>query len=390
LKVAGISWGRKETRPSAEEGPGAFTEHVRLLTGMAPLDAGRLEPLWNSLRGALRAELRRRGLWESPPAYLGVYGWESWDEGALEELLAECYAYVFIQRLRSLEAQLAVKPNVEGLVFLNIRHFLHERQKEHDPVGSQVFEVLRSAVRAALAAGELYRVGGDEKVRNDTVLSFSASGAVTPSPAPSGIASLVARWNDELLPDLVTHRGQRQEEVVRRLRERLPDLQREGFETFRFKDLIDPLKADVRVRWAAILDQTQGEGAPQIGEDEQRERVPIAQPDLQIEERQLFRWLVDCVLTSMRRLDVSEKTLGYLITLWQFVRIQASEGRVSERADSRLAQFLQATADEEQPSLRKVAELLRIPRERLPGLYEMLGHLLQRCRADHGSGGVAS
>jgi hypothetical protein len=283
-----------------------------------------------------------------------------------------------------------VKPNVEGLVFLAIRQFLHERQKEHDPVGSQVFEVLRSAVRAALAAGELHRVGGDERVRNDTVLSFSAGAAGTASLAPAGIAALVARWNDELLPDLVTHRGQRQEEVVRRLRERLPDLQREGFETIRFKDLIDPLKADVRARWAAILDQAQGEDAPQIGEDARRERVRTAQPDLHVEERQLFRWLVDCVLTSMRRLDVSEKTLGYLITLWQFVRVQASEGRASERADSHLARFLQATADEEQPSLRKVAEILRIPRERLPGLYEMLGNLLQRCRALHGSGGVAS
>jgi hypothetical protein len=92
----------------------------------------------------------------------------------------------------------------------------------------------------------------------------------------------------------------------------------------------------------------------------------------------------------MRRLDVSEKTLGYLTTLWQFVRIQASEGESSEPADARLGLFLHATADEEQPSLRKVAEVLRIPRERLPGLYEMLGNLLQRCRALHGSGGVAS
>jgi hypothetical protein len=394
LKIAGISWGRKETR-SPVEAPGPFTEHVRMLTGEEPLDAGRLEPLWAALRRSLRAELKRRGLWESPPAYLGIYGGEGWEtpggsgEEALEELLAECYTFIFVLRLRSLEAQLAVKPNVDGLVFLNIRHFLHERQKEHDPVGSQVFEVLRSAVRGALAAGELHRIAGDERVRNDTVLSFSA-GAATPPPVLEGVGALVARWNDELLPDLVTLRGQRQEEVVRRLRERLPDLRREGFEAFRFKDLVDPLKADVRTRWAAILDQSQGEAAPQIGEEERRERVRLAPPDLRFEERELFRRLIDCVLASLRRLDVSEKTRGYLTTLWQFVRVQASEGERLEPRATGLDRWLRDAADEERPSLRRLADQLHIPRERLPGLYEMLGDLLQRCRALHSGGGAAT
>jgi hypothetical protein len=254
-------------------------------------------------------------------------------------------------------------------------------------VGSQVFEVLRSAVRDALAAGELHRAAGDERVRNDTVLSFSAGTGTTPPPL-EGIAPLVARWNDELLPDLVTLRGQRQEEVVRRLRERLPALRRAGFEAFRFKDLVDPLKADVRTRWAAILDQSQGEAAPQIGEEERRERVRTVQPDLRVEDRQLFRRLVECVLTSLRRLDVSERTLGYLTTLWQFVRVQASEGEAPDLPASRLDRLLRAAADEERLSLRRVAEILRIPRERLPGLYEMLGDLLQRCRAIHSGGGT--
>ncbi len=383
MKIAGISWGKKEPRQAAEA-PGVFTEHVRLLAKESEaLDAERFEPLWAALRSALRGELRRRGLWESPPAYLGVYGWEAWEGGALEELLVECYSYIFVLRLRALQAQLEVKPNVDGLVFLDIRHFLHERQKEHDPVGSQVFEVLRSAVRGALAAGELHRAAGDERVRNDTVLSFAAGfpGTGATPPPLEGVAPLVARWNDELLPDLVTLRGQRQEEVVRRLRERLPDLKSAGFAAFRFKDLVDPLKADVRTRWADLLDQSQGEAAPQIGEEGRPERVLLAQPDLRVEDRQLFRWLVDCVLASMRRLDVGEKTRGYLNTLWQFARAQASEGEVRDLPDSRLRRALQAVADEQRPSHRRIAELLCIPRERLPGLYEMLGDLLEQCRA---------
>ncbi|HET9209745.1 MAG TPA: hypothetical protein VFR03_05075 [Thermoanaerobaculia bacterium] len=377
-------WTRKGP-PALQEDSHVFTDHVRLLAGGRPLDGGALEPLWTALRSALRNELRRRGLWESPPAYLGIYGWDSWEtsearQGALEELLFECYSYIFVSRLRGLEAQLKLKPNIDGLVFLNVRHFLHERQREHDPLGSQVFEVLRSAVRMAIGEGALHVLSGDEGVRNDTVLSFSPEAQSAAAPRER-IAALVPSWNDDLLPDLVTLRGQRQEEVARRLRERLPDLRREGIGLFRFKDLVDPLKADVRKRWAAILDQSQGETAPQGGEEEGRSRVRVVSPDRRVEERQLFRWLVDCVLTGLRRLDTSEKTREYLTTLWQLVRLQASEGEGLETPDARLGQLLQESGDEERPSMRRVAEQLRIPRERLPGLYETLGSLLERCRA---------
>jgi hypothetical protein len=378
-------WGRRGPI-RREDSSYVFTEHVRLLTGGKPLDAASLEPLWNALRAALRSELRRRGLWESPPAYVGIYGWDTWEtpgetkQGALEELLCECYSYIFVQRLRGLQAQLEVKPNVEGLIFLNVRHFLHERQREHDPLGSQVFEVLRSAVRMAIAEGALHVVAGDEGIRNDTVLSFSAEGG-SPSEERERIATLVTSWNDDLLPDLVTLRGQRQEEVVRRLRERLPDLRREGFAVFRFKDLIDPLKADVRKRWAAILEQSQGETAPQGGEEEGRSRVPVVAPDQRVEDRQLFRWLIDCVLTGVKHLDTAEKTREYLVRLWQLVRIQASEGEALVTPGSRLGQLVEEGGEEGRPSLRRVAEQLRIPRERLPGLYKTLGSLLEECRA---------
>jgi hypothetical protein len=383
LKIAGISWSRQETKTST--GESVFTDHVRALAGRESLDTRRLEQLRSALRAALRSELKRRGLWETPPAYLGIYGWEAWEAGgrketALEELLAECYSYIFVLRLRSLQAQLKLKENIDGLVFLNIRHFLHERQKEHDPLGSQVFQVLQSAVRTAVAEGDLYVLQGDERIRNHTVLSASPSGSAL-EPAREGLAALVARWNDELLPDLVTLRGHRQEEVVRRLRERLPELGREGFSTFRFKDLVDPLKADVRARWAAILDQSQGEVAPQIGEEQRWNRVRLVPPDTQVEERQLFRKLVDCVMTSLRRLDINEKTGNYLSTLGKVDRLQASEGAEPGTPASQLDQLLREAEGEERPSLRRLAEQLRIPRERLPGLYETLGDLLERCRA---------
>ena len=382
-------WGGGPDDPEAG-GSRVFTEHVRALSARGPLDSREFETLWVALRAALKSELKKRGLWESPPAYLGVYGGESWAPAdgpagpgsALEELLAECYSYVFISRLRSLEAHLKLKPNVDGLVFLNIRHFLHERQKEHDPIGFQVFEVLQSAVRLAVEKGELRVLSGEEKVRNDTVLGFG-DGMEAPGRGRGELPSVVVRWIDGLLPDLITARGRGQEEVVRRLRERLPDLRREGVVTFRFKDVVDPMKADVRARWAALLDLAFGEAVPQRAGGEPGDAVRLVEPDSGVEERELFHKLIECVLTALRRLQVDARTREYLGVLWQFLRIQASEG-MEKAAVSRLGRALRAEiemADEERPSLRKLAEQLHIPRERLPGLYKTLGDLLEECRA---------
>lgn len=383
MKVSGIPWsGRREESGGGE--PRVFTDHVRALSGAEALESRQFEALWRALRAAVRRELRRRGMWDSPPVYLGILGGESWEasEGALDELLAECYSYVFVARLRSLQAQLKIKPNVEGIVVLSIRHFLHERQREHDPIGSQVFDVLHAAVVQAVNEGELRVLAGGERVRNDTVLGFE-DGLESPGRRRTEIAALVGRWNDDLLPDLLTSRGRRQEEVIRLLRQRLPDLFREGVTTFRFKDLVDPLKADVRARWAALLDLEQGESAPRMaGEGGDAEERVVA-PERGFEERQHFRKLIDCVLKSLAGLEVDPKTRGYLAVLWQFLRLQASEGAEAQPS-SRLGRALDAeisAGDEERPSHRKLGEQLRIPRERLPSLYRTVGDLVKRCSA---------
>jgi len=342
-----------------------FTHYVRSLDTEGPPEPNLLAAVREALRTVLVGELRRRGLWNAPPSYLGVYGCATWAEG-LDELVAEFHAFVFVDRLRSLQAQLAVKPNVDGLVSLNVRHFLHERQREHDPLGAQVFQVLQAAVRGAVAAGELSVLAGDDRIRNDTVLGFQPDADPT-APVGADLRSLVARWNDDLLPDLVTLRGRRQEEVEERLRQHLARLSGAGIAAFRFKDLIDPLKADARRRWAALLEPAAGEAGVERGDDEASRMVHLVRPDTGFEERQLFRYLVACVLAAVERLSVSAGTRGYLTTLWQFLRVEAAGGGTQE-GEGRL-------------SRRRIAELLGIPRDRLPELYETLGRLLQGCRA---------
>lgn len=377
-------WRRAE--PPRLEGTTPFTDYLLSLGSSGePTDLRSLETVRKALKAALIGELRRRGLWEGPPSYLGVYGWDRWDAeagsggGPLEELGADAYFFIFVARQRSLQAQLKVKPNIEGLVFLNIRHFLHERQKEHDPLGSQVFEVLQSAVRESVRLGELHVLAGDERVRNDSVLGFDPGSAPAVLSDLSRLRERVLLWDDDLLPDLVTLRGKRQEDCVRRLRERLPQLLEDGIEVFRFKDLVDPMKADVRARWSALLEKTERLVASTLRE-EGAARVEL--PDTSLEERELFRKLVACVLDEIDDLDVNDRTRSYLNRLWQFLRIHAADG--AGRAASRLGADVLSTSitdGEEPPSQRKVSELLGIPRERLPDLYKTLGTLLERCRS---------
>ncbi|HWN41230.1 MAG TPA: hypothetical protein VNW71_03360 [Thermoanaerobaculia bacterium] len=338
---------------------GVFTKYVRSLSqGEAAPDL--FAALCRELSAALRTELRRRGLWNNPPSYLGVLGGGKWDDDALEELRADAHTFVFLDRLRSLRSQLASKPNVDGMVLLAVRNFVQERQEKHDPLGTQVYVVLRSAVEEAIEAGELYILQGGERIGNGTVLGFEAG---VPEPRAADLRALVARWNGRLMPGLVTDRGRHQGEVVRRLRELFPELRDEGAEVFRFKDLIDPMKADVRARWASAFEHEVGETGLEEGEGGEVRKVRLTPPDLGVEDRQFLRKVIACVLDSVARLDVSETTRGYLYRLWQFRRLQAEEG-----------------ADRE-PSARKLGDLLNVPRERIPELFRKLNELVERCRA---------
>lgn len=383
MKPLGIPENRRREETGANE-LHVFTDHVRALGAAAPLEASHVDNLLAALRSAVRHELRRRGLWESSPAFMGVYGRAGWEDGGksqgpLEELVAECYFYIFVQRIKSLQAQLASKPNVDGLVLLNVRHFLHERQRAYDPVGAHVFDVLHAAVQQAVEVGELRLIEGDSKVRNDTILAFERETVASGSGrGRTKLASLVSRWNDELLPELVTARGRRQEEVVQRLRQRLPDLLQEGIAVFRFKDLIEPLKADVRRRWAALLEIEQGDIAEIDEEDEAKTLERVVEPELELEGRDFYRKLVSCVSRSLENFD--PKTRNYLVVLWQFLRVQAAGGATT-KPTTRLNRAIEEgmAAGDEARSLRKIAELLDIPRKRLPGLYQILGERVEAC-----------
>jgi hypothetical protein len=359
-------WPRRTSMPSV------FTAFVGCLQGPATPDADLFHDAWHALRAALVNELKRRGLWQSPPSYLGVCGWERWDSeapgasatqrqaSALGELVADCYAFIFVDRLQSLKRQLAEKPDIDGLILLNVRHFVHERQREHDPLGFRIFELLQEAVEDALSAGALHVLAGDRKVRNDTLLGFDPEAELPPTPVD--FEPIVTRWNDELMPALITARSRQQVAVVRRLRGCLLDLPKLGVDAFRFKDLLSPLKEDVRRRWAALLEG--GDVGP-LAPLPEGVPVPVrALPGSAVESRQSFEHLTRSISTSIDRMEADPRTRTQLATLWRYLWRQHGEDGEPESTGA------------SGPSYRQLGQRLNIPRERLPGLFALLRQLV--------------
>lgn len=370
-----------------------FTDYVRAL------DPGRrssgdegFEAVWQALGRVLRRELRRRGLWHHPPSYLGIYGSGEWHrgdwqaggdafadhkvgeeraskggDGAFDELLADCFCYTFVHRLRSLKAQLGSKDNIEGLVFLNVRNFLHERQRRHDPIGLRTYEVLAAAVEAALDANEMRIVAHGRNLSSRTVLAFSPGAGADPPVRDLG--PLTRPWLEGLMPDLVTSRGPAREAVVQRLRRCLCELEDHGIDAFRLGDVIAPLRYEVRGWWAALLETERGETAIEdsmaSGQEKVQSRVTqVVRPSSDFEDRERFDRLAECIERRLGGLPGTAATRAYLKVVWRFMR-----------------SFALTDGAAQLPSARKMAKLLEVPRERLPALITTIGDQLSHCRA---------
>ncbi len=353
----------------------AFTEYIRSLEpGAEPPPAERFEAFWDLLRDALISEMKKRGLWRIPPRCLGIYGHSSWTEGdALDEIAADCYAFL-ISRLRGLKAQLEHRSDIDGLLFLNVRHFLYETQKRHDPLGFRVFSLLQAAVREAIAEGALHVAAGDLQIRNDTLLAFAPEKAPESVCADAGLSERVGRWSDGLLPDLVSAFGRGVGKVRSQLKAHILDLESQGVAAFRFGEVIEPLKRELRARWSAIWRVSEGTVAVEDDEEDLVTFVRWVDPDLSVEERQSFHQLLACVDEAIVRLALPRDARDRLHRLWRYLRSHAADSPEGEPAPSR--------AIRRPPSRRTIARHLGIPRDRLSDLLSTLGRVVEACRAD--------
>ncbi len=348
-----------------------YTEYLSKLPtdGSQPDEALALRVLAR-LRLDLRRQLKRRGLWILSPALLGISG-SFWDDATLEELVHECYIYVFGERLKNLLPQLKHRDNVDGLVVLNLKHFLTRLQRETDPVGYRVYEILGSAIDKAVRAGDVFVLSDDDRIRNDTILGFSPRTDPRRAAAFSELEALVSIWNENLLPDLITARSRAVTKVIDHVRDCVLALRAEDVEAFRFGDVVQPLKRDVRRRWASVWDLDAGESAAELDEAGVAAMVRVVRPDDYGDGRGL-EWLLECVPNSIHlRQDDSAKNREGLWKLWEYV-CGFTLGSDPSRGGRKL------------PSFSALGELLDIYRERIPRLLKVLRALVEACRAREG------
>lgn len=370
---------REETQKHVYADAETFTTYVKALSEQhSGLDA-LFEGVWTKLRQMLARELRRRSLWTGSPALVGLIGWESWSAvaegpgqtaGPLEELLPDCYTEIFHVRLPVLISQLRVNEGIDALVSTFVRQFLSERQQIHDPLGSRIFKMLRVAVRTAVSARELFVLRGRKSIVNSTVLGASEKANPDDTATVDDLRPIVERWNHDLLPGLITAQRAERRQVLERLGRFLFHLESDGVTVFRFKDLVNPMKQDVRGRWGALYESEVGEvhKQPAKGEDEEergaiRALIRVFRPQFRIEEVESYRKLVACVTELLDRVEASGRTPQYLDVLWTFMRRFSLDDDAGDL-----------------PSHTKVGKELKIPRERLPELYGMLGKLLRQCQ----------
>ena len=174
----------------------------------------------------------------------------------------------------------------------------------------------------------------------------------------------------------MTARGKAVEEVADRLCEGIRRLARAGVEALPFARLVGALKAAVRQRWMAVWGYSEGETGFEDRDEELAPLVPLVRPETRFEELDSFQKLISCISELLDKSREKAKTREYLHRLWLFLRGYAAECPASEEEESETS----FPSPDMLPSRRKMADLLGIPRERLPGLHATLGTLLTECR----------
>ncbi len=336
-----------------------FSDYVASLGANGePPDLASYEKVRSSLRTVLVNEMHKRGLWRAPPSFLGVIG-ASWDQDALDELVSDAYSWNFVRRLRGLRNQQRLKDNIRPLVIVNVRRFLTERQKQADPLGYRLFGRLREAVEQGIDRGEIMvrdgAKGATKRVAgNGTVLSFQPT--LAPLTPRRDFEEPVRRWNDELLPELVTAEGPAVPRIVRCLGEKVVKLRDQAVAAFRFGDLIAELKDDVRKRWRGVWHQSLGELGAEFGEtDAPPTPVKVVRSD---QEPDWPRRLVRIQESVAKSIDAQRlpKMRRDLWSLWQLIR---STRLIPEEVGPL-------------PTVAALARELQLDRERVRQLFERL------------------
>ncbi len=355
----------QDSKPQTPVGE-VFSDYVaRLGPGGEPPDMESYRSVREALRAVLVSQMRRRGLWRSPPSFLGIPG-ASWLDGSLDELVSDAYVFIFIRRLRGMRNQQRLKGNIRPMVILNVKNFLTELQMKADPLGYRVFGRLRKAVEQAVERQEVLVLNGEEgaekpRLNNGSLIGFRQEAAMTATRAD--LAEPAQRWNDELLPELITAEGQAVPAVVERLAREVPGLEATGVAAFYLRDLAAELKDDVRLRWGGVWQESLGELGTEPGADgEKPVSVRAVRPEEEPDWPRRQVLIEECVASSInqQRPPGNRRDLWSLWTLIRSTRLLPMDGGPL-------------------PSFAELGRRLRLTRDRVRQQFERLRPLVMAC-----------
>ncbi len=290
-----------------------LTEHVRHFgTTSDPA-----EQVLQALERLLQHRMRQKNLLSASPGALGYSGVSNWAApNALEDIVADCYIYAIAQRVVALQKQLKIKPNVDGLISRNVKNFLLERQRRHDPLGYATFGNVKGAALDGVAANAIVLENLDRgKIYNETVLRFTDGRPGAPA-TPELIQNAVRAATGwvEALRTLTESTEEGRMWVLGFIRQ----LQEAGATTIRCGDLIAAVASRVRAEWGTRHAEPAGDLARE-GDDEFGTTVRMVWPDESVEARErwerLKRLIPDCIAHLDRQERVRDRLAGVFAAL---------------------------------------------------------------------------
>jgi len=262
-----------------------FTEHVRhFSTASDPA-----EKVLAELEKLLRKRMRRRNLLTASPSYLG-YDPKSWTvPGAFEDIVADCYIFAVLDRLRGLRNQLLVRGNIDGLIVRNVDNFLLERQRRHDPVGYAVFGNVEGAACRAEATGMLAIEGRNRgRLHNPSLFRLDKAKLSAEPAEPRTLQEALEQapgW-DQTVSSLAATTEEGQDWVARFIHQ----LRDAGVAVVRCGDLVAVLAARARESWESRHAIPREELAYE-GDDDLGKLVRMVCQDQTLEDRDRWEYL---------------------------------------------------------------------------------------------------
>jgi hypothetical protein len=341
----------------------SFVQYIREFDSNPPP-----EGLLDLLAQFLRAEMRRRALWTAPPKwlgveYLGVNSWNS-DHDAFTDLLFDCYVYI-LKHLKSLRNQLEAHDeiNIDGLVALNIKHFLTEKQSSENPQSYAIGSNVKAAV--LLAIDNKMLTTNTEKLSNDTLLTFSTTSPQ--NPISEEILLNVLRCQTDLpniREDLLTKRSQ---SAGKKMAEIIGQLAKNGITSFRYADLMKMTKEEVQSGWhlpeTNVTEETDSDGNIQ--------RVKIIFDDTNYQELQ------QSMAALFKQIEEEIEGLSHHSVLKEKIKkvFQAMVGLIEAGETPTQVELVRILGDIPRNTVSRIMTILRketsLP-ELKPLLYEMI------------------